>query len=95
MSFSSPPGPAVHGKASRWLDVSFLGIDVEHVGETACQASADGYCTAGGHYPWLGRRRPLSSASPWSLRGRQEACVGHLGDSDGPSPSSTWAMAVE
>ena len=26
---------------------------------------------------------------------RQRACDGHLGDSDGPSPSPTWAMAVE
>lgn len=36
----------------------------------ACQASADGCCTAGGHCQWPGHlHQMLSSASPWSLRG--------------------------
>ena len=94
-SFSSPPGPAVQ-VTQRWQCLLFQDR-CRTCWETACQASADGYCTAGGHYPWLGRlRQRLLSASPWSLRGRdRQQVMVTWGTVMGRAPPPTWAMAIE
>lgn len=81
--FSSPPGPA-RQVTRQWRCLLFRDRCRTCL-EMACQASAVGYCTAGGHYLWLGHpHQRLSSASLWSLRGQdRRAGDSQLGDSDG------------